>query len=203
MAKTQTSHSLGFDAQQFELGPESPSISGYRVSVLSEWLEVRLSVGNRYLFLNARGRSMSRDGSAYRLNLHVAAAVRAVPSLAAKRVTPHVLRHSTAMTILQATGDISKVSWWLGHADTKTTELYLRVAPVAAGLTRIPAPPAGCSRLPRGSSAGSRGPARAQWMVLSQQRRAEPPLGRRSHLPQPHLAEFLQRPQERQNQCSG
>ena len=63
-------------------------------TVLSEWLEVRPSVGNRYLFLNARGRALSRDGFAYRLDLHVAAAGRAVPSLAAKRVTPHVLRHS-------------------------------------------------------------------------------------------------------------
>ena len=98
-------------------------------TVLSEWLEVRPSVGNRYLFLNARGRPLSRDGFAYRLDLHVAAAGRAVPSLAAKRVTPHVLRHSTAMTILHATGDIRKVSLWLGHADTKTTELYLRASP--------------------------------------------------------------------------
>ena len=98
-------------------------------AVLSDWLEVRPSVGNRYLFLNARGRPLSRDGFAYRLDLHVAAAVRAVPSLAAKRVTPHVLRHSTAMTILHATGDIRKVSLRLGHADTKTTELYLRASP--------------------------------------------------------------------------
>ena len=97
-------------------------------TALSEWLEVRPSVGNRYLFLNARGRAMSRDGFAYRLDLHVAAAGRAVPSLAAKRVTPHVLRHSTAMTVLHATGDIRKVSLWLGHADTKTTELYLRAS---------------------------------------------------------------------------
>ena len=44
-------------------------------------------------------------------------------------MTPHVLRHSTAMTILHATGDIRKVSLWLGHADTKTTELYLRASP--------------------------------------------------------------------------
>ena len=72
---------------------------------------------------------MSRDGFAYRLDLQVAAAGRAVPSLAAQRVTPHVLRHSTAMTILHATGDIRKVSLRLGQADTKTTELYLRASP--------------------------------------------------------------------------
>ena len=46
-----------------------------------------------------------------------------------KRVTPHVLRHSAAMAILHATGDIRKVSLWLGHADIKTTEVYLRASP--------------------------------------------------------------------------
>ena len=52
-----------------------------------------------------------------------------IPSIEGKRVTPHVLRHSTAMTILRATGDIRKVSLWLGHADIKTTEAYLRASP--------------------------------------------------------------------------
>ena len=52
-----------------------------------------------------------------------------IPSIEGKRVTPHVLRHSTAMTILHATGDIRKVSLWLGHADIKTTEAFLRASP--------------------------------------------------------------------------
>ena len=47
-----------------------------------------------------------------------------------KRVTPHVLRHSVAMSILQSTGDVRKVSLWLGHANLKTTEMYLRASPV-------------------------------------------------------------------------
>ena len=98
-------------------------------AVLNEWLDVRPPVNNRYLFLNARGRAMSADGFAYILDKHVAAAARRVPSIAGKRVTPHVLRHSTAMTILHATGDIRKVSLWLGHADIKTTESYLRASP--------------------------------------------------------------------------
>ena len=54
---------------------------------------------------------------------------RKVLSIKSKRVTPHVLRHSTAMTILHATGDIRKVSLWLGHANMKTTEAYLRASP--------------------------------------------------------------------------
>ena len=58
------------------------------------------------LFLNRDGQRMSRDGFAYRLGLHVAAAAAAAPSIASKRVTPHVLRHSCAMHTLEATGDV-------------------------------------------------------------------------------------------------
>ena len=72
---------------------------------------------------------MSPDGFAYILKQHVATAAQGLPSLKDKRVTPHVLRHSMAMTILHATGDIRKVSLWLGHADIKTTEAYLHASP--------------------------------------------------------------------------
>ena len=98
-------------------------------TVLNEWLDVRPPVNNRSLFLSARGRAMSTDGFAYILKQHVATAAQKVPSIQGKRVTPHVLRHSTAMTLLHATGDIQKVSLWLGHADIKTTEAYLRASP--------------------------------------------------------------------------
>ena len=60
---------------------------------------------------------------------HVEAAARKAPSLAAKRVTPHVLRHSCAMHTLAATGDIRKVALWLGHASIQSTEHYLRADP--------------------------------------------------------------------------
>lgn len=85
---------------------------------------------------------MSRDGFAYGLALHVAPVVRTISSLAAKRVTSHVLRHSTAMTVLHATGDIRKVSPWRGHSDTKMTELYVRVRPVdKLKILAAPTPP--------------------------------------------------------------
>ena len=60
-------------------------------TALREWLDVRPQANNRTLFLNARGWAMSPDGFAYCLNLHVASATRHVPSLNAKRVTPHVI----------------------------------------------------------------------------------------------------------------
>ena len=50
-------------------------------------------------------------------------------SLSRKRVSPHVQRHTCALTILQATGDLRKVSLWLGHADMQTTMTYLRADP--------------------------------------------------------------------------
>ena len=72
---------------------------------------------------------MTRSGFEYILAKHVAVATQAQPSLAKKRVTPHVLRHTCAMQTLQATGDVRKVSLWLGHANLQSTEIYLRADP--------------------------------------------------------------------------
>jgi len=46
-----------------------------------------------------------------------------------KHVSPHVLRHTSAMMVLHATGDIRKVSLWMGHNDIQTTQIYLRTDP--------------------------------------------------------------------------
>ena len=99
-------------------------------AVLREWLAARPAVNDQHLFLNSRGFRMSRHGFAHRLALHAANAARRVPSLGRKRVSPHVLRHSCAMHTLEATGDIRKVSLWLGHSSIRSTEAYLRVDPV-------------------------------------------------------------------------
>ena len=99
-------------------------------TVLDQWLNVRPAAGSRSLFLNARGGAMSTDGFSYILRRHVATAAEAVPSIRDKRVTPHGLRHSAAMAILHSTGDIRKVSLWLGHASLASTEMYLHANPV-------------------------------------------------------------------------
>lgn len=98
--------------------------------VIRRWLQVRPNVGDSRLFLNARGQAMSRHGFAYRLALHAGTAARTAPSIADKRVHPHILRHSTAIHTLEATGDIRKVSLWLGHAGIQSTEIYLRTDPI-------------------------------------------------------------------------
>jgi site-specific recombinase XerD len=96
---------------------------------LRAWLAVRGQPPVTELFVNARDQPMTRSGFEYVLEKHVQVAAEHCPSLKQKGVSPHVLRHAAAMLILQATGDIRKVSLWLGHADIQTTEVYLRADP--------------------------------------------------------------------------
>lgn len=91
------------------------------------WLAVRNGAPVPELFLNARGKEMTRAGFEYLIAKYAAMATESCPSLRNKRVSPHVLRHTCALNILQATGDIRKVALWLGHEDIQTTEDYLRV----------------------------------------------------------------------------
>ena len=98
-------------------------------SAVRAWLSVRGEVLVPELFTNARNTSMTRSGFEYILRKHAHAAEKRCPSLSAKRVSPHVLRHTCAMTILQATKDLRKVSLWLGHSSMQTTEIYTRADP--------------------------------------------------------------------------
>ncbi len=95
-------------------------------SALRAWLAVRGTALVPELFLNARGLPMTRSGFEYILCKHVRTAANHCPSLLTKRVSPHVLRHTCALTVLQATKDLRKVSLWLGHANMQTTEMYTR-----------------------------------------------------------------------------
>lgn len=98
---------------------------------LRAWLTIRpqSAAPSSALFLNSQGNPMTRSGFKYILSKHVTNAIIKQPSLAKKRISPHVLRHTCAMHTLQATHDIRKVSLWLGHADLKSTEIYLRSDP--------------------------------------------------------------------------
>ncbi|NJM83410.1 MAG: tyrosine-type recombinase/integrase [Tabrizicola sp.] len=112
-------------------------------TVLRSWIAARPSVQVQELFVNRDGQPLSRDGFANRLGVHVAEAAKKRPTLSEKRVTPHVLRHSCAMHTLEATGDIRKVSLWLGHASLQSTEAYLRVDPAEKlAILAANAPPA-------------------------------------------------------------
>jgi integrase/recombinase XerD len=98
-------------------------------SAVRAWLAIRGAVAAPELFVNARGQALSRWGVAYVLRRHVNAAAQSCASLNTKRVSPHVLRHTCAMVVLQATQDIRKVSLWLGHSSLSTTEVYVRADP--------------------------------------------------------------------------
>lgn len=77
------------------------------------------------LFPNARGGRLSADGVQYLLAKHVATATKTCASLARKRITFHVLRHTTAMELLRAGVDRSMIAMWLGHESIETTQIYL------------------------------------------------------------------------------
>jgi integrase/recombinase XerD len=98
-------------------------------TVLRDWLKVRGEPKTTALFPNARGDSMTRSGFEYIIEKHVRTASAKQPALAKKQVSPHSMRHSCAMHIFHATGDIRKVALWLGHASLQSTEVYLRADP--------------------------------------------------------------------------
>jgi integrase/recombinase XerD len=96
---------------------------------LRAWLSVRGAMRTPELFVNAEGTAMTRAGFEYVLDKHVRVAAKTCPTLAGRTVSPHQLRRSCAVIMLQATHDIRKVALWLGHSDIRTTEIYLRMDP--------------------------------------------------------------------------
>jgi site-specific recombinase XerD len=79
------------------------------------------------LFRNQRGRPLTRFGVGYVLSKYVRLARDAAPTLGNKRVHPHVMRHTTAVHLLQAGVDLVTISHWLGHASVETTNRYAAV----------------------------------------------------------------------------
>jgi integrase/recombinase XerD len=98
------------------------------VTTLRAWLRERNAQPGEPLFPNMCGRLLSRDGVQYLLAKHLASAQPRCPSLENKRVTPHVLRHSMAMELLQCGVDRSVISLWLGHERMDTTQIYLHAS---------------------------------------------------------------------------
>ncbi len=102
----------------------TPLTSG-TVSLLRAWLSERTGLPADPLFPTRTGRVLSRDAVERRLAGYVASATPRCPSLAHKRVTIHVLRHSAAMRLLRAGIDTSVIALWLGHEQIETTQVYL------------------------------------------------------------------------------
>lgn len=95
------------------------------VTVLKAWLAEPARSKSDILFPNARGGRLSSDGAQYLLAKHLAVARQHCSSLRQKRVSPHVLRHTAAMELLQAGVDCAVIALWLGHESVETTQIYL------------------------------------------------------------------------------
>jgi len=95
------------------------------VQVLRAWLREQDGPPANPLFPNIRGGQLSRDAVEDLLAKHVRTASLRCPSLKQKRVSPHVLRHTTAMDLLMHGVDRSVIALWLGHESVETTQMYL------------------------------------------------------------------------------
>ncbi len=95
------------------------------VAALRCWLQVWNAQAGDTLFPNARGRTLSHDGLAFLLTRHLATARQHCASLKRKQVTPHVLRHTAAMRLLEHGVDHTVIALWLGHESVETTYVYL------------------------------------------------------------------------------
>ena len=100
-------------------------LTGGTVAVLRVWLAERGGGPADPLFPTRTGTPLSRDAIERRLARYTAAAAAGCPSLRAKRVSAHVLRHTAAMRLLQAGVDTSVIALWLGHERLDTTQIYL------------------------------------------------------------------------------
>jgi len=79
------------------------------------------------LFLNANGGPITRFGIRHITRKYGTQAQAKCPSIGAKPLNPHRIRHTTAMHLLRAGNDINMVSYWLGHADLNTTHVYVEI----------------------------------------------------------------------------
>ena len=95
------------------------------VDALRSWLTERPGNDGDPLFISIRGGRLSRDAVERIVQKYTALATEVCPSLKGKRVTPHVLRHAAAMTLLQSGVDCAVIALWLGHESLETTQIYL------------------------------------------------------------------------------
>jgi site-specific recombinase XerD len=94
-------------------------------TVLTAWIGEQGADGTRILFPSVRGGRLSADAVQHLVTKYAALAQQTCPSLADKHISPHVLRHTTAMELMQAGVDRTLIALWLGHESVETTQIYL------------------------------------------------------------------------------
>lgn len=93
--------------------------------LMGDWLDERAGVPADPVFTGPHGKPLTRDAIRRVIDRHVATATVGCPTLADKQITPHVLRHTCAMQLLQAGIDVAVIALWLGHENIRTTQIYL------------------------------------------------------------------------------
>jgi len=100
-------------------------LTAHGVATLRTWLDERDGAPGDPLFPSRRGPTLSEDAVQFLVAKYAAEAASRCPSITAKRVTPHVLRHTCAMFLREAGVDISTIALWLGHENIATVQIYL------------------------------------------------------------------------------
>jgi site-specific recombinase XerD len=110
--------------------------------VLAAWIRTHGGGPTDRLFPNGRRGALTRSGASQRLAIAVARAADTCASLRGRRISPHVVRHTTAMHLLQSGTDTAVIALWLGHESPTTTHGYLEadLAMKERALARVPAP---------------------------------------------------------------
>lgn len=121
-------------------------------TLLRTWLAERAGRSTDPVFPTRRGHRLSRDALQRCVAKHARTAAQTCPTMTGKKITPHVLRHSTAMRLLHAGVDITVIALWLGHESVATTQIYIhadlalkeralaRTAPITAAPSRYQPP---------------------------------------------------------------
>jgi site-specific recombinase XerD len=124
------------------------------VAILRAWLVERAGDPDAPVFPSRRRTQLSRDAVERLVAKYADTASARCATLKRKHVTPHVLRHTTAVTLLRAGNDRAIIALWLGHESIETTQMYLdadlsmkeralaRTAPLRAGPGRYRPPDA-------------------------------------------------------------
>ena len=103
----------------------STPLTRQTVSIVRAYLAERGGTPDDPIFPGPRGAPLSRDAVRRLVERHTATAAQSCHSLTSKKTSPHVLRHTAAMRLLESGCDLATISLWLGHENPRTSQIYL------------------------------------------------------------------------------
>lgn len=103
----------------------STPLTRQTVSIVRAYLAERGGTPDDPIFPGPRGAPLSRDAVRRLVERHTATAAQSCRSLSSKKTSPHVLRHTAAMRLLESGCDLATISLWLGHENPRTSQIYL------------------------------------------------------------------------------